>query len=213
MEETLSPETQATITKLFRQQPIFIAGAASEASLPPPGLPEIALGGRSNVGKSSLVNALLNHGIARTSQRPGHTQQLNFFQIGDTFMLVDMPGYGYAEASKAKISNWTRLMRRYLAGRVPLCRTLILIDSRHGLKPVDEEMMSLLDKSAAAYVAVLTKIDEISVSDLAACRAKVEAQLRRHPAAFPSVIATSAKTGAGIPDLQTLIYQTISGQL
>lgn len=176
--------------------------------LPTADLPEVAFAGRSNVGKSSLLNALAGrNGLARTSNTPGRTQELNLFLVGEppVLRLVDMPGYGYADAPKDVVRQWGRLVGDYLRGRPTLKRVLLLIDSRHGLKPVDHEIMSLMDKSAVSYQIVLTKIDKVKPSALAVTSAGVAAAARQHPAAHPLLIATSSETKAGIADLRTAV--------
>jgi GTP-binding protein len=181
----------------------FVAGAASEAALPPAGLPEIALAGRSNVGKSSLLNALTGRAaLARVSHRPGRTQQLNFFDLEHRLMLVDLPGYGFAEASKRDVERWTALIRRYLRGSASLRRMLLLIDARHGIKEPDRPMMALLDETAVSYQAVLTKIDKVPPAELAERVAGVAAELATHGAAHPVIHLTSAHDGIGIAALR-----------
>ncbi len=176
--------------------------------LPDPDVAEIAFAGRSNVGKSSLLNALTGrHGLARASTTPGRTQELNIFDVGEprVFRLVDMPGYGYAEAPRDLVARWKRLIFDYLRGRVVLKRVLLLIDARHGLKTVDREIMTMLDKAAVSYQIVLTKGDKIKPTALAATLDAVAAIARTHPAAFPEVLATSAETGAGIAELRAAV--------
>ena len=188
---------------LFARECIFVAGAPTVEALPPIGLPEIAFAGRSNVGKSSLVNALTGRKtLARVSNTPGRTQQLNFFDLGGHLGLVDMPGYGYAAVSKSKIADWTKLVESYLRGRASLQRIYLLVDSRHGFKDVDHEQMTAFDRAAASYAVVLTKGDEIKMKDREARVAETEAALVRHPAAYPTVILTSSETGAGIAELR-----------
>ena len=173
--------------------------------LPEADFPEVAFAGRSNVGKSSLINAVTGRkAIARTSVTPGRTQELNFFEVGEPtrFRLVDMPGYGFAKAPVKVVERWRRLVRDFLRGRAVLKRTLVLIDSRHGIKPPDEEMMTMLDEAAVGYRLVLTKADKIKASELAATLAKVEAQARKHVAAYPVIHVTSAEKGMGIPELR-----------
>ena len=194
--------------KLFAAECQFIWAAAAPENLPPAGPPEIAFAGRSNVGKSSLLNALTNRKtLARTSDTPGRTQQLNFFALGADperarMRLVDMPGYGYAAVSKEKIANWTGLMHDYLRGRAPLARVFVLVDGRHGLKPLDLDMFEILDKAAMSYQVVLTKKDEVKPSAQADVVARTLLELRKRVAAFPEVLFTSAQTGEGIADLR-----------
>lgn len=188
---------------LFAQPCIFVAGADNVAALPGIGLPEIAFAGRSNVGKSSLVNALTGRKtLARTSNTPGRTQQLNFFDLAGTLQLVDMPGYGYAAVGREKIDAWTSLIRDYLRGRSSLLRVYLLIDARHGLKAVDHATMNVFDQSAISYAVVLTKSDETKPADLVGTMDGVTADLKRHSAAYPHVISTSAAKGFGIPELR-----------
>ena len=180
----------------------FIAGTNNLGALPDMALPEVAFAGRSNVGKSSLVNALTGRKtLARTSQTPGRTQQINFFNLSDALYLVDLPGYGYAKASKTAIKSWTHLVNTYLKGRASLTRVIVLIDSRHGLKDKDREVMTMLDVNAVPYQIVLTKIDKTSGKDLEKCLAQTHAELRKHVAAHPEVIATSSEKGIGIVSL------------
>ena len=188
---------------LFAQDCRFVAGAASIGRLPPLDLPEIAFAGRSNVGKSSLVNALTGRStLARTSNTPGRTQQLNFFDLAGRLLLVDLPGYGYAKVSKTQSAAWNKLLQAYLRGRSTLARACVLVDARHGLKDTDREMMTLLDGSAVAYQIVLTKADKVAEADLADGIAAMEAALKRHPAAYPQVLATSAHKGVGVAELR-----------
>lgn len=188
---------------LFAQECTFMRGVASLDALPDPDLPEIAFAGRSNVGKSSLINALTGRStLARTSNTPGRTQQLNFFDLGGRLVLVDLPGYGYARAGKQAIAAWNRTLRAYLAGRVVLQRLCLLIDSRHGLKANDIEMMEMLDSAAVVYQLVLTKTDQLKADKLRACEDAVAVTLRAHPAAHPQIIATSVRNGAGIAELR-----------
>ena len=194
--------------KLFSGRVDFLLSAPSLKFLPEPTVAEIAFAGRSNVGKSSLLNALTGRkSIARASVTPGRTQELNFFEVGDpmAFRLVDMPGYGFAKAPRDVVANWRRLVRDFLRGRVVLKRALLLIDARHGVKPVDAEMMKMLDEAAVGYRLVLTKADKIKASELAATLAKVEAQARKHVAAYPVIHVTSAEKGLGIPELRAAV--------
>lgn len=191
---------------LFAKECGFVAGTATMDRMPPPGLPEVAFAGRSNVGKSSLINALTGrNSLARTSNTPGRTQQLNFFDLGHRLMLVDLPGYGYAQAPKDQVAGWNRLVNDYLRGRVVLKRTYVMIDSRHGLKDVDNEVMTMLDKAAVTYQIVLTKADKIKPSALASITAQVAEGVSRRPAAHPVIMATSSETGFGIPELRAEI--------
>jgi GTP-binding protein len=194
--------------RLFAGRVEFLKSAPALKFLPDAEVPEIAFCGRSNVGKSSLLNALTNRkAIARTSVTPGRTQELNFFDVGEpTIMrLVDMPGYGFAKAPVKVVENWRRLVRDFLRGRVVLKRTLLLVDSRHGVKPVDAEMMQLLDEAAVGYRVVLTKADKIKASELEAVLASVQVEARKHSAAYPDVLVTSAEKGMGIAELRTAV--------
>ncbi len=192
--------------KLFAQPCTFFMGVARLDGLPDPGLPEIAFAGRSNCGKSSLLNALTGRrALARTSNTPGRTQQLNFFVLGEKLWLVDMPGYGYARASKTDIAAWTQTVRDYLRGRPTLRRLCVLIDGRHGIKANDEEMMAMLDAAAVSYQIVLTKVDKLSAGGLAARLEATAKALKTHPAALPDPIATSARNGSGVAQLRAEI--------
>lgn len=191
---------------LFARECQFTAGAATAGALPNPNLNEIAFAGRSNVGKSSLVNALTGRRtLARISQTPGRTQQINFFLLDERLYLVDLPGYGYARASKEKILNWTELVHHYLRGRPTLRRLYLLIDARHGPKPPDRELMGMLDVAAVSYQVVLTKADKARTSELEAALAMTTDELSRHTAAHPEIIVTSALDRTGIEALRAAI--------
>ncbi len=192
--------------QLFASECRFVFAAQRLDGLPPPGLPEVAFAGRSNVGKSSLLNALTGRrALARTSTRPGRTQQLNFFELGGRLTLVDMPGYGYAEAGKRVKRDWQGLMFDYLRGRPTLRRVLLLLDARIEVKPADVAVMELLDRAAVTYQLVLTKTDDVAAARLAGKAAEVAALARKHPAAHMDVLATSAETGAGIDGLRAAL--------
>jgi GTP-binding protein len=213
---TESLETDPTLPerarKLFAGPIAFLKSAPALQHLPAPSVPEIAFAGRSNVGKSSLLNALTNrNGLARTSVTPGRTQELNYFDVGAplVFRLVDMPGYGFAKAPKDIVKKWRFLVNDYLRGRQVLKRTLVLIDSRHGIKDVDREVLEMLDTAAVSYRLVLTKADKIKASDLAAVHAATEAEARKHPAAHPEVIATSSEKGLGIAELRAAVLEAV----
>jgi GTP-binding protein len=189
--------------RLFAAPCHFVAGAASVASLPPFEAPEIAFAGRSNVGKSSLVNALTGRStLARVSSKPGHTRQLNFFDLGGRLTLVDLPGYGFAQVSKSLKQSWQDLAVAYLRGRPTLKRICLLIDARHGVKDSDRETMRNLDKTAVVYQLILTKCDLIPPAAIARAIAAAAEDAAKHPAAHPEVLATSSETGAGIPELR-----------
>ena len=202
------PDPAEEARKLFSGPIEFLKSAPDLRFLPDPDVPEIAFAGRSNVGKSSLLNALTNRkSLARTSNTPGRTQELNLFDIGEPpqIRLVDMPGYGFAEAPKDLVKRWRQVINRYLRGRQTLKRALVLVDSRHGLKSVDREVMKMLDDAAVSYHLVLTKADKIKPTQLDAVLAETTAEAARHPAAHPLLIATSSETGAGIAELRTAI--------
>ncbi len=191
---------------LFAQDCTFVTGAAAPAAVPPPDLPEIAFAGRSNVGKSSLINALTGRRmLARVSKAPGRTRQLNLFRLGGRLMLVDLPGYGFARAPRSEVEAWTRLVDAYLRGRPSLRRLCLLIDARHGLKPPDTRLIAMLDADAVSYQAVLTKADKVGRAALDATRAALAAELAGHRAAHPQVLATSARDGAGIAELRAAL--------
>ena len=196
--------------KLFAGPVEFLKSAPSLQFLPDADAPEIAFAGRSNVGKSSLLNALTNRkGLARTSNTPGRTQELNFFDVGEPLQLrlVDMPGYGFAEAPKDMVKRWRHLMNDYLRGRGALKRALVLVDCRHGLKEVDREMMRMLDDAAVSYHVVLTKSDKVKSAGLGALYEATMVEAAKHPAAHPAIFTTSSETGSGIADLRTAILE------
>ena len=188
---------------LFAAPCEFVAGAATEDAIPGDTLPEVAFAGRSNVGKSSLINALTGRRtLARVSHTPGRTQQLNFFTLAGRLMLVDLPGYGFAQAAKRDVARWTSLVRRYLAGRASLRRVLLLIDSRHGIKEPDRPIMTMLDEAAVSYQIALTKADKVPQKELGERLAAIERELKRHVAAHPEIHLTSAEDGSGIAALR-----------
>jgi GTP-binding protein len=192
--------------KLFAGACDFTAGAMTAEQLPLPGLPEIAFAGRSNVGKSSLINALTGRkALARISATPGRTQQINFFDLGGRLVLADLPGYGYARASKSRARAWTRLVTLYLRGRPSLRRVLLLIDARRGIGDGDRDVMAALDDAAVNYQLVLTKADKTEVRELAALAGEITIEIAKRPAAHPDLVVTSARTGTGIAGLRALI--------
>ncbi|MEO6581021.1 MAG: ribosome biogenesis GTP-binding protein YihA/YsxC [Sphingomicrobium sp.] len=198
--------------KLFSGPIDFLKSAPQLEHLPPPTVPEIAFAGRSNVGKSSLINALTNRSkLARASNTPGRTQELNIFDVGRplVFRLVDMPGYGFAEAPKDLVKRWRFLINDYLRGRQVLKRALVLVDSRHGLKPVDLDIMKMLDEAAVSYHLVLTKADKIKPTALDTISEAVRTEARKHPAAHPLILPTSSETGDGIAELRTAVLEAV----
>lgn len=198
--------------KTFAGPVAFLKSAPELRHLPDPVVPEVAFAGRSNVGKSSLLNALTNrNGLARTSNTPGRTQELNFFDVGDplAFRLVDMPGYGFAKAPKDVVRKWRYLVNDFLRGRDVLKRALVLIDARHGIKDVDREILDMLDAAAVSYRMVLTKADKIKASELAEVTARTAEEARTRPAAHPDILATSSEKGMGIPELRAAVLEAI----
>lgn len=193
---------------LFAQQCTFVLGAAKPEHVPNTSLPEIAFAGRSNVGKSSLINALTGHNsLARTSNTPGRTQEINFFDLGGRMMIADLPGFGYARAAKSRVKQWTHLVTNYLGGRAVLRRTCLLVDARHGLKPIDFEVMAMLDKAAVNYQIVLTKSDKIKSDALYRLIERMGDEAKAHTALHPEIIATSSRKGTGVAHLRAALVQ------
>lgn len=208
VDDSFSAEEIEAGRLLFAQECTFLLGVAGLDQIPESELPEIAFAGRSNVGKSSLVNALTGRKtLARTSHTPGRTQQINFFDLGARLMMADMPGYGYARAPKAEVEKWTRLVNAYLKGRQQLLRVLVLVDARHGLKDVDHKVMKMLDMSAVSYQVVLTKIDKVKPGPLEKLLEKMQGELSRHVAAHPIIRCTSSAKKQGIEELRAEIMR------
>lgn len=207
---TFTPEQIAAAKNLFAQPCNFVLGVAKLEQLPVDGLPEIAFVGRSNVGKSSLINAVTGQkGLAKTSNTPGRTQQLNYFNLDGKIYLVDLPGYGFAQAPENLVRQWQQLIFAYLQGRVELKRVFMLIDSRHGIKKVDEEIMDLLDKAAVTYQIILTKTDKISAKALEQVIRKTKEAIAKHPAAYVDLIATSSEKGIGLDNVRAEIAKLL----
>jgi len=202
------PETIEAARVLFARPIVFTMGAVKIDGLPPPDLPEVAFAGRSNVGKSSLINALVGQKhLARASNEPGRTREVNFFLLDERLRLVDLPGYGFARASKFATSKFQNLGRAYLRGRPNLKRVYLLIDARHGLKSVDKEALDALDLAAVSYQIVLTKADKLKPAEVAAVTAATAKAIVKRPAAFPRVLATSSEKGTGLPELRAEIAE------
>jgi len=207
-DNAFDPEGLESARVLFARPAVFVMGAVSVDALPTPDLPEVAFAGRSNVGKSSLINGLVNrHGLARASTAPGRTREVNFFLLDDRLRLVDLPGYGFAKVSRSVARKFQDLGRAYLRGRPNLRRVYLLIDARHGLKPPDGEAMDALDQAAVSYQIVLTKADKLKASEIEAMVARTQAAIAKRPAAFPRVLATSAEKGHGLAELRAEIAQ------
>jgi GTP-binding protein len=212
MADPFTPEMIEAARKTFAGPVAFLKSAPKLEFLPDATVPEVAFAGRSNVGKSSLLNALTGrNALARTSNTPGRTQELNFFDVGDplAFRLVDMPGYGFAKAPKDIVKKWRFLVNDFLRGRQELKRALVLIDARHGIKEVDREILEMLDKAAVSYRIVLTKADKIKPTELAEVAAQTADEVRKRPAAHPDILETSSETGLGIPELRAAVIEAI----
>lgn len=210
MQFTLAPEPgdqdRETGRLLFAGPVDFVKGVTSMAALPPADRPEVCFAGRSNVGKSSLINALTTRkNLARASNTPGRTQEINYFTLGESRYLVDLPGYGYAEAPVAVVAKWQALLKQFLSGRATLRRAFVLIDTRHGVKAVDEEIMVLLDRAAVTFQVVMTKADKVNRATREGNIAQSMAALQKHPAAYPEIVVTSSEKGEGIETLRAII--------
>ena len=192
--------------KMFAGETDFVKGVVAMEGLPDPDRPEVCFAGRSNVGKSSLINALTGRkGLARASNTPGRTQEINFFTVGESHYLVDLPGYGYANAPVAVVEKWQRLLKNYLRGRVTLRRAFVLVDARHGIKSVDEEIMALLSSAAVTFQCVMTKTDKLKKGELDAVLAQVRVKLSKFASAYPEMVITSSEKGEGIETLRAII--------
>lgn len=192
--------------KMFAGETEFVKGVVAMDGLPEPDRPEVCFAGRSNVGKSSLINALTGRkGLARASNTPGRTQEINYFTVGESHYLVDLPGYGYANAPLPVVEKWQRLLKNYLRGRVTLRRAFVLVDARHGIKAVDEEIMALLSSSAVTFQCVMTKTDKLKKGDLDKVLGQVREKLSKHPAAYPELVLTSSEKGTGIETLRAIV--------
>lgn len=207
---TLAPEPEDDAREagrlLFAGPVSFVKGVVAMSGMPPADRLEVCFAGRSNVGKSSLINALTGRKtLARASNTPGRTQEINYFALGEDRYMVDLPGYGYAEAPVAVVAKWQALLKQYLSGRATLRRAFVLVDARHGVKAVDEEILTLLDRSALTFQVVLTKVDKINGTDRAAVIEQVKGALAKHPAAYPEIVVTSSEKGEGIETLRALI--------
>ncbi len=208
-----APEAEASETgrKLFAGPVDFLKGVVAMDGLPPANRPEVCFAGRSNVGKSTLINAVTGRkAIARASNTPGRTQEINYFTVGDSHYLVDLPGYGFANAPVAVVRQWQALLKQYLSGRATLRRAFVLVDARHGIKPVDEEIMALLDSSAVTFQCVLTKTDKIKAAGVPRLMSETLAALKKHPAAYPEVLSTSSEKSQGLTELRAAIITAIT---
>jgi GTP-binding protein len=205
----ISEEQLKEAERIFRQECTFVAGATSLDRIPPADLPEVAFAGRSNVGKSSLINALTNRkNLARSSNTPGRTQQINFFNLGGLLQMADLPGYGYAKVTRSKAHAWNNMVSQYLRSRMNLTRLCVLIDARHGLLAADHKALDIFDSAGVAYIGVLTKVDKIKKSELESRCEGVEDEMAKRKGAFPKVYSTSAEKGYGIPELRAILTMT-----